>query len=704
MATVKNTLHDPKANTEERIAWALAKLTLREKVSQLMHSAPAVKRLGIAEYNWWSECLHGVARAGRATVFPQAIGMAATFDRRLIGRVADAIADEARAKHHAALRAGNHHQYFGLTFWSPNVNLFRDPRWGRGQETWGEDPYLAGTLGTAFVKGLQGSDRRYLKAAACAKHYAVHSGPEKDRHTFNAKVNRRDLHETYLRAFRMLVKGGVESVMGAYNRTLDEPCCASRLLLGDILRGQWKFKGHVVSDCGAISDFHLHHKVTRNGAESAALAVRNGCDLNCGCTYAYLEEAIEKGLLEEADIDRALANLLRTRIKLGMFDPPKENPYAAIPVSVVGCEKHRALARETAAKSIVLLKNNGGLLPLDQRKTKRIMVLGPNAADANVLLGNYYGMNGRMVSVLEGIAGAVDDNTLVEYRQGCLLEGEKKNPLDWSTGEAKSADVAIAVMGLSPLQQGEEGEAILSAEVGDRMDIGLPPNQVDYLRRLSETGTPVVLVLTAGSAVTITDVIDFVDAILYVWYPGEEGGNAVADVLFGRTNPGGRLPVTIVKNLKQLPPFERYAMTGRTYRFMKRPPLFRFGFGLSYTRFSYSNLKLSKKRIAAGESVKVSVTVKNAGKVAGDEVVQLYVRDVEASVPVPQLHLEGFERVHLKPGAAKTVTFTLTRESLAAYDNQGQPFVEPGEFEIAVGGCQPVDPAFTGKKTTLVVR
>ncbi len=704
MASVTNVLHDPTAPLEKRIRWALEKMTLREKVSQLMHQAPAVKRVGIPAYNWWNECLHGVGRAGRATVFPQAIGMAATFDRRLIGRVGDAIADEARAKHHAALRAGNHGQYFGLTFWSPNVNLFRDPRWGRGQETWGEDPYLTGTLGTAFVKGLQGTNRTYLKTAACAKHYAVHSGPERDRHRFNAKVGKRDLHETYLRPFRMLVKGGVEAVMGAYNRTLDEPCCGSRLLLETILRTQWKFQGHVVSDCGAVGDFHWHHKVTGNGAESAALAVRTGCDLNCGCTYAYLEEALEKGLLDEADIDRALARLLRTRIKLGMFDPPKDNPYASIPMSVVGCDKHRALAREAAAKSIVLLKNDGRLLPLDQRRIRRIMVLGPNAADGNVLLGNYYGVNDRMVSVLEGIAGAVDENTQVEYRQGALLEGEKKNPLDWSTGEARSADVAVAVMGLSPMHQGEEGEAILSGDVGDRMDVGLPPNQVEYIRRLSETGTPVVLVLTGGSAVSITEIVDCVDAIVYVWYPGEEGGSAVADVLFGKTSPAGRLPVTIVTRANQLPPFERYTMTGRTYRFMKRAPLFRFGFGLSYTRFSYANLALSKRRIAPGESVTVRVKVRNAGKIPGDEVVQLYVRDLEASVPVPQLHLEGFERIHLRPGAAKTVTFKLTRESLAAYDGNGEPFVESGAFEIAVGGCQPVDPAFTEKNTTLVVR
>lgn len=692
-----------KRPVDDRVADLISRMTRREKISQMLHEATGIKRLGVPEYNWWSECLHGVARAGSATVFPQAIGLSATFDDALIKRVASAIGDEARARYHNAQRLGNRQQYQGLTFWSPNVNLFRDPRWGRGQETWGEDPYLAGTLGSAFVKGLQGNHPTYLKAAACAKHYAVHSGPEADRHTFDARVNNRDLHETYLRAFKMLVKAKVEAVMGAYNRTLGEPCCGSKLLLGDILRKAWKFAGHVVSDCGAVGDFHLHHKVTKDGAESAALAVKNGCDLNCGKTYEYLQEALKRDLLTDADLDRALTNLFRTRMKLGMFDPPQLNPYSKIDLSVVGSDEHRALSRKAAASSIVLLKNKDRLLPLDRKRHKRIMVLGPNAADLNVLLGNYYGLNGHMVSLLEGIVEVAGEGTAVEYRQGCMLEHEKKNPLDWSTGEAASCDVAILCMGLSPMQEGEEGEAILSADTGDRSRINLPQNQIDYIRTVARTGTPVVLVVTAGSAVSLTEVADCVDAIVYVWYPGQEGGTALANVLFGKTSPAGRLPVTIVKSLSQLPAFGNYAMKGRTYRFMNKEPLYRFGFGLSYTTFSYSKPVLSSRRIRAGQRVNVSVTVRNSGTVASDEVVQVYVRDVESSVPVPNLHLEGFKRLHLKPGQSRKVTFCLTKDSLAAYDAKGNPFVEPGDFEIAVGGCQPTDAAFRGKKATLTV-
>ncbi len=695
---------NPKIPIDERVQDLVSRMTLGEKISQMMHSAKAIPRLKVPRYNWWSEALHGVARAGRATVFPQAIGLAATFDANLIRRVASAIGDEGRAKYNAAVKAGYRGIYRGLTFWSPNVNLFRDPRWGRGQETWGEDPYLTGTLGSAFVKGMQGSHRHYLKAAACAKHYAVHSGPEKDRHTFDAVVSARDLRETYLRAFRMLVEAGVEAVMGAYNRTLGEPCCGSRLLLQDILRKEWGFKGHVVSDCGAIADFHLHHEVTSDAAESAARAVTNGCDLNCGCTYAYLRDAIGRDLLAREAIDRAVTNLFRTRMKLGMFDPPSADPYARISPDVVSSPRHRALARDAAARSVVLLKNKGGLLPLDRSTIKRVMVVGPNAANVNVLLGNYYGMSDTMVTLLEGIIGAAGDELSVEYRQGCLLDRGKMRPNDWSLGEARSADVVIACMGISPLMEGEEGEAILAESVGDRVNIGLPDSQIDYLRHLAEIGKPVVVVLNAGCAVSIPEVTELAHAIVYAWYPGEEGGNGVADVIFGRVNPAGRLPVTIVRSVDQLPPYEDYAMRGRTYRFMEQEPLYRFGFGLSYTKFAYSKPVLSKRRIAAGERVDVRVQVKNVGKVAGDEVVQCYVRDVEASVPVPRLHLEGFERIHLKPGQAKTVTFRVTPDSLCAFDDSGRPFVEPGEFEIAIGNCQPGDPAFVGKSTLLTVK
>jgi len=702
MAGKRRALHDHTLPAGERIAKTIAEMTLEEKVSQMMNRAPAIERLGIPAYGWWSEGLHGVARAGRATVFPQAIGMAATFDTGLVERVASAIGDEARAKYHAAMREGAPGQYRGLTFWSPNVNLFRDPRWGRGQETWGEDPFLTGTLGSAFVKGLQGGDRRYLKAAACAKHYAVHSGPEKDRHQFDARVSARDLHETYLRAFRMLVAAGVESVMGAYNRTNGEACCASPELLSRILRDQWRFDGHVVSDCGAVHDIFATHKVAPGPAEAAAIAVRTGCDLECGGTYAYLTEAVKKGLVSETEIDRALARLLRTRLRLGMFDPQRMVPYARTPQRVVDCPAHRKLAREAAARSVVLLKNNG-VLPL-ARDLKRLFVTGPSAASVDALLGNYYGISSPMITILEGIAAAVDHPVTVEYRPGVLPDRPNDNPLDWSTGCARDADATVVVLGITGLVEGEEGDAIASKHLGDREEIGLPPHQVEYLRKLRECGKPVVLVLTAGCALAIPEAAELADAVLYAWYPGEEGGHGVADVLFGRVNPAGRLPVTVVKSADQLPAFEEYAMAGRTYRFMEQEPLFRFGFGLSYTNFRYGPLRLSKKTVGPGQAVQASVTVTNTGARAGDEVVQLYVRDIEASVRVPRLHLEGFERVDLKPGQTETVRFRLLPEQLAAYDDQGRPFVEPGEFEIAAGGCQPVDPAFTGSRAILTVR
>lgn len=700
---MRTKLHDPRRPVAERVADALAKMTVDEKVSQMVYRSPAIPRLGIPEYNWWNECLHGVARAGRATVFPQAIGLAASFDTALVRSVASAIGDEARAKHHAALRAGNRGQYRGLTFWTPNINIFRDPRWGRGQETWGEDPFLTGTLGSAFVRGLQGTDRRYLKIAACAKHFAVHSGPEKDRHRFDAVVGTRDLHETYLRAFRMLVDAGVESVMGAYNRTNGEACCASRTLLTQILREQWGFGGHVVSDCGAIGDIFEHHKVVPTAAEAAAIAVRNGCDLECGAVYAYLGEALEKGLIAEVDIDRALGRLLTTRVKLGMFDPDSRVPWSRLPESCIDSPAHRALARTAAAESIVLLKNDGGFLPI-RPNVKSIFVVGPSAASVDVLLGNYNGMTSPMVTALEGIVASAGQGTTVEYKLGILPDRPNDNPVDWTTGCARDAALTIAVMGISPADEGEEGDAIANPNLGDRSQVELPAHQVEYLRKLAGTGTPMVVVLSGGCAISVPEVAEFASAILLMWYPGEEGGNALADVLFGRTCPTGRLPVTIVKRTTDLPDFDNYSMTGRTYRFMDTEPLYRFGFGLSYTSFRYGTPRLSRKSIGKTESVTLSVDVTNAGRCEAAEVVQMYVRDLEASVPVPHLHLEGFSRVMLKPGQKKTVTFTIGTDNLCAYSDNGEPFVEPGEFEISVGGCQPTDSSFRGKKVRLAVK
>ena len=675
----------------QRVQDLISRMTLNEKISQMRNSASAIPRLGIPAYDFWSEGLHGVARNGRATVFPQAIGMAATWDTDLIRRVATAISDEARAKYHEALRKnGSTMIYQGLTFWSPNVNIFRDPRWGRGQETWGEDPYLTGEMASAYVAGMQGNDPVYMKTAACAKHYAVHSGPEKDRHTFDAIVTKRDLYSTYLPAFKKLVTGAkVEAVMGAYNRTLGEPCNASHLLLEEILRGEWGFEGHVVSDCGALSDIHQHHHVTRNGAETAALALKRGCDIGCDCVfYDHLQEALDEGLVVEADIDKALSRTLTTRFKLGMFDPQDKVPYASISMDVVGSQAHRELAYEAAVKSVVLLKNNANILPLSD-KIRTLCIVGPNAASLDVLLGNYNGLSDSFSTLLEGIVGAVPEGIKVEYRPGCTLTTPGKNNTDWSVYEAANSDVTIACMGLSPLLEGEEGDASLSDQNGDRLDIGLPAVQVEYVKKMCQMGARVVLVLTGGSPIALGELENMVQAIVYVWYPGQEGGKAVADVLFGKAVPSGKLPITFPKSTDQLPPFENYNMTGRTYRYANWEPLFPFGFGLSYSKFSYHDLHFSKDVIQTGESLQASILVTNTGNLPADEVVQVYLQDVEASYEVPYNTLVAFQRVRLAPGETKGLSFTIGPELLSLYDDDGKPIQEPGEFKVTIGGCSP---------------
>lgn len=701
---------DPSRPLEERVEDLLSRLTLEEKVSQMLYYSSAIPRLGIPEYNWWNECLHGVARAGVATVFPQAIGMAASFNQELLQKVGSVIGDEARAKHHEAARYEDRGIYKGLTFWSPNINIFRDPRWGRGQETYGEDPYLTGRLGVAFVKGLQGDDPKYLKVAACAKHFAVHSGPESLRHEFNAVVSEKDLRETYLPAFRdCVIEGKVEAVMGAYNRTNGEPCCASPTLLQRILRDEWGFEGHVVSDCGAIDDIHSHHKVTSSPAESAALAVKSGCDLNCGRTYEALVDAIKQGLLTEEDIDRALRRLLRTRFKLGMFDPEENVPYAQIPYEVNACEEHRKLALEVARQSMVLLKNEGGLLPLDASKIKSIAVIGPNADSKAVLLGNYFGTPAQYVTALEGIRRRVAPGTRVYYAEGCTLTGEHGESV-WGArpthgfaealAAAKRSDVVIMCLGISPELEGEEGAVANSDGGGDRIDLGLPGVQQQLLEAVCSVGKPVVLVLFSGSPLTINWAQEHVPAILQAWYPGQEGGTAIANVLFGDYSPAGRLPVTFVKSLDQLPEFTDYSMQGRTYRYMTEEPLYPFGYGLSYAKFEYSNLTIDRPKASISDTIKVSVTVKNVSDRESDEVVQLYLKDVEASCVVPNWELQGFTRVTIKPGEAKQVEFTLEPRQLALINNDGKRVLEPGIFRVAVGGQQP-DPRseeLTGNK------
>jgi beta-glucosidase len=678
---------NPDLPVAERVRDLVGRMTTEEKIGQMLHVAPAVERLDVPAYNWWNECLHGVGRAGVATVFPQAIGLAATWNEELMERVGTAVSDEARAKHHAALKHGIRAQYLGLTFWSPNVNIFRDPRWGRGHETYGEDPYLTGRLGVGFVKGLQGRDKRYLKLVATAKHYAVHSGPESERHGFDAVVSPKDLRETYLPAFEALVREAkVEAVMGAYNRTNGEVCCGSPTLLQKILREEWGFAGHVVSDCGAVCDFHQHHKVTSRPEESAALAVRNGCDLNCGETYRFLVGAVKEGLLTEAELDRALTRLMTARFRLGMFDPPARVPFARIPVSVNDSAKHRRLARQAARESVVLLKNQGGLLPL-RKDLANIAVVGPNAASFDVLLGNYNGLNPRMVTIVEGVCGKVSAQTAVNWHAGCSLAGDFKGGFGMAKAYCAPADVIVAVMGLSPKLEGEEGDASDTTAGGDRQRLELPGVQEEFLKELVAMGKPVVLVLMSGSAVAMPWAKENVPAIVQAWYPGEEGGTAVADVLFGDYNPAGRLPVTFYKGTFQLPEFRDYSMKGRTYRYFGGEPLYPFGYGLSYTSFRYSGLRVRVARDR--QSAKVAVTVRNTGERAGDEVVQLYLTDLEASAPVPIRSLRGFRRVNLKPGERKTVEFVLGAADLACVLEDGRAVVEPGEFEVSVGGGQP---------------
>ena len=673
---------------EVKIKELISQMTLEEKVSQLSYTSAAIPRLGIPEYNWWNECLHGVARSGIATVFPQAVAMAATFDDALVEQIADAISDEARAKYNEAVKQGNRGQYWGLTFWTPNINIFRDPRWGRGQETYGEDPYLTGKIGLAFVRGLQGSDPENLKTAACAKHYAVHSGPEKDRHTFNAVVSKKDLFETYLPAFKALVQAGVESVMGAYNRTLDEACCASNFLLKDILRGRWHFKGHVVSDCWAIRDFHEYHKITSSPEESAALALNAGCDLNCGSTYPMLTVSFKKGLVTEEAIDTALGRVLRTRFKLGMFDPPKKSRWAKLDRKIINCEKHRRLALKAAHKSIVLLKNDNNLLPLDSTP-KKITVAGPAAANAHTLFGNYYGVSVRFITILEGLAEKVKDKFGINlvYRQGCLMHSENSRSLV-RYGEENVSDVVIVTLGLDGALEGEEGDAIASDSNGDRNAIEIPPWQLKFLKAVREAGKKIILILTGGSPIAFPE--ELADAVIFAWYSGELGGQAVADIIFGDVVPSGKLPLTFPASTEQLPPYEDYSMKGRTYRYMKEKPLYPFGFGLSYTSFRFDSIALSSSSICAGGSVKASVTLSNTGKYDADEVVQIYVSRDKRGEDEPIASLRAFRRIFIRAGKSEKVEFDLASSAFETVNAQGEYQLLPGSYTITAADAAPV--------------
>jgi beta-glucosidase len=840
---------NPSLPINKRVDDLVSRMTLEEKVSQMMNAARPIERLGVPEYEWWNEGLHGVARAGIATVFPQAIGLAATWDPELIHEVADVISTEARAKHHEFLRRQERGRYKGLTFWSPNINIFRDPRWGRGQETFGEDPYLTSQLGVAFVKGLQGNDPRYLKVVATPKHYAVHSGPEPERHSFDARATERDLRQTYLPAFRAtVVEGQAAAVMCAYNRTNSEPCCANQRLT-DVLRRQWRFNGHVVSDCAAIQDIYKHHGFAKSEAEASAIAVKAGTDLSCGREYASLIQAVKQGLISETEIDVSLKRLMTARFRLGMFDPPELVPYARIPFSENDSPAHRELALKTARQSIVLLKNERSALPL-KKDINTIAVIGPNADAPDVLLGNYNGQPSRSVTPLAGIRERVSPATKVLYSAGMYptgalvepaadsafmvngdgspagLKGEYFNNRDWKgepalvrtdtqvnfnwgsispapevltdnfsvrwtgklvapeagkyllgvtgnggvrltidgkvivedfanrrtrtitkemefergrrydvrieyqenanhyasaklvwappSGErllradalnkARESDVVVMVMGISPAVEGEEMEVKAEGfRGGDRTEIALPKSQEDLIKEIHALGKPVVLVLLGGSAIAVNWADENVPAIVEAWYPGEEGGTAIADVLFGDYNPSGRLPVTFYKSVAQLPPFEDYSMQGRTYRYFKGEPLYPFGHGLSYTQFKYDNLKLRANKLRAGARLRISVDVQNVGNREGNEVVQLYLTDVAASVPVPIRSLAGIARVLLKPDEKRNVVFTLSPEQMTIVDDNGKRIIEPGEFMVSVGGMQPGFVGHADVRTTGVV-
>jgi beta-glucosidase len=841
---------NPRLPIKQRVDDLVSRMTLEEKIAQMMNKAPAVERLGVHAYDWWNEALHGVAYAGHATVFPQAIGLGASWNEELVKAVATAVSDEARAKYNDAVRRDFRKRFYGLTFWSPNINIFRDPRWGRGQETYGEDPYLTSRLGVAFVKGMQGEDPRHLKTIATPKHYAVHSGPESQRHTFDAQPPERDLEDTYLPAFRAaVVEGKAGSVMCAYNRLNGEPLCASPRMLQEVLRDRWGFAGYVVSDCDAVADIYKKHNFRKTEEEGVAAAVRNGTDLTCGYEYRALPAAVKAGLITEAEIDTAVKRLFEARFRLGMFDPPGSNPYARIPFEVNDSAANRELAARAARESIVLLKNERNTLPL-KKDLKSIAVIGPNADSLEVLLGNYHGIPSKWVTPLEGIRRKVSPQTRVTYALGTTLTGEPVLPVpasslyldagksarglkaeyfdnkelqgtpaatrtdeqlnfDWFTDApvpgintdnfsarwtgyfvppasgtyqfgvraddgvrvflddrplfdswrdsstrtltqsvdfeagrayklrveyyeryasataklvwgppglndglraealkaAREADVVVLTLGLSPSLEGEEMDVkVKGFSGGDRTDLEMPEAQDSLLKAVVATGKPVVLVLTNGGALAVNWAQGNVPAIVEAWYPGEEGGTALADVLFGDYNPAGRLPVTFYKSVDQLPPFDDYRMEGKTYRYFKGDPLYPFGYGLSYTTFKYDNLKLGSKRYAAGRNVELSVEVQNTGTRAGDEVVQLYVTDAEASAPVPLRALRGARRVHLGPGERRRVSFTLKPEDLSLVDERGRRLLEPGEFRVSIGGKQPgfkgaADAATTGVVT-----
>lgn len=695
----------------EKAKELVSKMTLEEKVSQTIHPAAAIDRLDVKAYNWWNEALHGVARAGVATVFPQAIGLAATFDEELLEKIGDAVSTEGRAKYNMQSKHEDRDIYKGLTFWAPNVNIFRDPRWGRGHETYGEDPFLTSRLGVSYINGLQGHDEKHLKAAACAKHFAVHSGPEAIRHSFDAIATKQDMAETYLPAFKAAVKEAhVETVMGAYNRVNGEPACGSKTLLIDILRKEWGFEGHVTSDCWAIKDFHEGHNVTSSPLESVALSMNNGCDLNCGGLFLYLKQAVEEGLVSEERLDEALVNLFTTRMKLGLMTEKEPSAFDSITYDVVDSKEMRAFNVEVSKKCAVLLKNKDNTLPLNKANLKTIGVIGPNADNRRALVGNYEGTASRYVTVLEGIQDYVGDDVRVLTSQGCHLWLDKVENLGQENDRmaeveeiCELSDVVVVCLGLDAGLEGEEGDTGNSYASGDKVDLKFPGLQNEVLKKACESGKPVILVVLAGSAMDLRYAEENCAAVLQGWYPGAQGGKAIASLLFGDASPEGRLPLTFYNSTEDLPEFTDYSMKGRTYRYITSAPLYPFGYGLSYTNFDYSDAKISSDKLT-DDGVDVTVTVKNTGAYDSNETVQVYVKLApEAKLSyVPNMSLKGIKKVALKKGEQKTVTIHLPKEAFGLFDEAGVLQINKGCAVVSVGGCAPDarTEELTGKKVS----
>ena len=723
MGSIMVKREEARAKARERAIELVSRMTIEERASQLRYDAPAIERLGIPAYNWWNEALHGVARAGVATSFPQAIGMAATFDTELVEAAGDVSAIEGRAKYNALSKENDRDIYKGLTFWSPNVNIFRDPRWGRGHETFGEDPYLTSRMGVAYVEGLQGAEAE-LKVAACAKHFAVHSGPEAVRHEFNAKATKKDMAETYLPAFKACVQeADVEAVMGAYNRTNGEPCCGSKTLIQDTLRKEWGFQGHFVSDCWAIKDFHEHHMVTHTPEESAAMALQAGCDINCGVTYLHLLKALQEGIVTEEEITEAAVRAFTTRYLLGLFDG---SPYDEISYEKVECEEHLAIAEQMTRESVVLLKNNG-VLPLNAKEGKTIGVIGPNANSRAALVGNYHGTASRYITILEGIQDKVGHDGRVLFSEGSHLFKDRVEPLAWKNDRiaeavtvAKHSDVVVLCVGLDETLEGEEGDTGNSYASGDKADLLLPESQRDLMDAVLAVGKPTVVCLMAGSAIDLSIADEKADGVLQLWYPGARGGKAVADILFGDCSPSGKLPVTFYRNLEGLPDFEDYSMKGRTYRYMTGEALYPFGYGLTYSDVEIQSAQVISKGDKADDgnaglqdaavkatsfrNIVLQAEVINRGTVDTDEVVQVYVKDMESVYAVPNYSLCAFNRISLKAGEVRQIVLKVDGSAFYSVNDNGEHVFDSRKYELYVGLGQPDarTEALTGKKSVKV--